>query len=77
MNRVFWAVIGLVFLTVGGLVTLYQIAFDVWMTAYPFVNANEWRNRLYIRSATAIVIGVLWSALAVWLFRRRRQAGRI
>jgi hypothetical protein len=49
------------------------MAFDLWMTAYPFATANEWRTQLYIRLATAVMIGVLWSSLAVWLFRQRRR----
>lgn len=43
------------------------------MTAYPFADPNEWRTRLYIRSATAFVIGLLWVFLAVWLYRRKPQ----
>ncbi len=68
-----WAWIALALLTLGGLVSLYQVLFDVWMTAYPFANASEWRMRLYIRLATAIVIAVCWSVLAVWLYRQRRR----
>jgi hypothetical protein len=73
MKRLVWASVALVLLTLAGLVSLYQVAFDVWMTAYPFANATEWRTRLYIRLATAIVIGVFWSVLAVWLYRQRRR----
>jgi hypothetical protein len=60
-------------LTMGGLFTLYQVFFDVWMTAYPFNNTHEWRTRLYMRLTTFIVIGVIWSALVAWLFRHRRR----
>ena len=74
MKRLEWAIIALVLLTLAGLVSLYQVAFDLWMTAYPFANANEWRTRLYYRLATAIVIGVLWSALAVWIYRLKRRS---
>ena len=73
MKGLVWASIALVLLTLGGLVSLYQMAFDLWMTAYPFATANEWRTQLYIRLATAVMIGVLWSSLAVWLFRQRRR----
>lgn len=67
------ASVGLFILTMGGLFTLFQVCFDVWMTAYPFANTSEWRTRLYIRLATVIVIGFLWSAIVAWLFRRRRS----
>lgn len=60
-------------LTLGGLFTLYQVCFDVWMTAYPFTNVSEWRTRLYIRLATIIVIGIIWSTIVAWLFRHRRS----
>jgi hypothetical protein len=74
-SKIIWASIALATLTLGGLVSLYQVLFDVWMTAYPFANANEWRTRLYIRLATTIVIALFWSVLAAWLYRQRRQAG--
>lgn len=67
------ASIALFILTMGGLFTLFQMLFDVWMTAYPFSNASEWRMRLYIRLATLVVIGFLWSTLVAWLFRHRRE----
>ncbi len=60
-------------LTMGGLFTLYQVCFDVWMTAYPFANTSEWRARLYMRLATIIVIGFFWSGIVGWLFRHRRS----
>ncbi len=60
-------------LTMGGLFTLFQVCFDVWMTAYPFANTSEWRTRLYIRLGTVVVIGFLWSGIVAWLFRHRRS----
>jgi hypothetical protein len=60
-------------LTMSGLLTLYQVCFDVWMTAYPFANTSEWRARFYIRLATIIVIGFFWSGIVAWLFRHRRS----
>ena len=74
--KIIWASGALVSLTIAGLISLYQVLFDVWMTAYPFANANEWRVRLYLRLATTIVISLFWSVLAGWLYRpRRRQTG--
>jgi len=67
------ASVALFILTMGGLFTLFQVCFDVWMTAYPFANTNEWRTRLYVRLATIIVIGFLWSGIVAWLFRHRRS----
>ena len=67
------AIAGLFVLTMGGLFTLFQVCFDVWMTAYPFANTSEWRTRLYIRLATIVVIGFLWSGIVAWLFRHRRS----
>ncbi len=67
------ASMALFILTMGGLLTLYQVLFDVWMTAYPFANTNEWRTRLYIRVGTFILIGVIWSILVAWLVRQRRS----
>lgn len=67
------ASVALFILTMGGLFTLFQVCFDVWMTAYPFANTSEWRMRLYIRLATIVVIGVIWSTIVAWLFRHRQR----
>jgi len=73
--KILWAGFALALLTLGGLISLYQVLFDAWMTAYAFANANEWRMRFYIRLATTIVIALFWCTLAVWLYRQRRRAG--
>ena len=73
MNRLVLASVGLVLLTLAGLVSLYRLAFAVWMTAYPFVNTKEWQTRFYFRLATSIVIASFWSLLAIWLYRHRRR----
>jgi ABC-type xylose transport system permease subunit len=70
--KMMWAGAALSILTVGGLVSLYQLMFAVWMTAYPFVNTNEWRRWFYIWLVTTVVIGLLWGTLAGWLFRHRK-----
>ena len=72
--KVVGASVALFVLTMGGLFTLYQVLFDVWMTAYPFANTSEWRARLYIRLATIIVIGLIWTNILTWLFRQKRRA---
>ena len=66
------ASVALFVLTMGGLFTLYQVCFDVWMTAYPFANTSEWRTRLYTQLATVVVIGFLWSGIVAWMYRHRR-----
>lgn len=71
--KVWCASVALFILTMGGLFTLFQVCFDVWMTAYPFANTSEWRTRLYIRLATVVVIGFFWSGIVAWLFRHRRS----
>ena len=71
--KLWGASVMLLILTMGGLFTLYQVCFDVWMTAYPFVNTSEWRTRIFMRLATIIVIGFFWSGIVVWLFRHRRR----
>jgi len=64
-----WATLTL--LTLGELLGIYQTAFAVWMTAYPYATLNEWRTRLYVWLAITVVIGFFWGMQAVWLFRHR------
>jgi hypothetical protein len=68
-----WAIVLICLLTFGGLVSAYQTLFDLWMTAYPYADASVWAGRLYLRLATTIIIAILWTALAVWLWRQRRN----
>jgi hypothetical protein len=72
-SKIVWARTALVLLTLGGLISLYQVLFDAWMTAYPFADASEWRARLCVRLATTIVIVVLWIVLAAWMKRQRHD----
>ena len=69
--------ITLAVLTLGIFFSLYQAMFDIWMTAYPFANAGQWRTRLYIRLTTTVVIGVMWGLLAVWLRRNWRNINKV
>ena len=66
------AAVLLILLTVAGLISLYQVAFDVWMTAYPYANADVWRERLWVRLLTTVVIGAFWVVTLIWLIRTRR-----
>ena len=52
---------------------LYRVAFDLWMTAYPFADAKEWRHRLSIHIMLAILTLMCWVANALWLYRQRRS----
>ena len=63
----------LILLTIAGLISLYQVAFDVWMTAYPYANAGIWKQRLWVRLITTVVIGTLWVLILAWLIRARRR----
>lgn len=67
------AAVLLILLTVAGLISLYQVAFDVWMTAYPYANAQIWAQRLWVRLTTTVVIGTLWIFVVTWLIRVRRR----
>lgn len=66
--------VGLFILTMGGILTLFQVLFDTWMTAYPFVNISEWRTRLLLRLATIVGISIIWSTILAWLLRHRKGA---
>lgn len=68
-----WAKVMLVVLSLAGLITAYQVAFCVWMTAYPFAPITEWRARLYWRVATLLLIIFAWGYLALRIIRRRRS----
>lgn len=63
----------LILLTIAGLISLYQVAFDIWMTAYPYADADFWKQRLRIRLITTVGIGALWIILLTWLIRARRR----
>jgi small-conductance mechanosensitive channel len=67
------AVAGFVALTLAGVVSLYQLLFALWMTAYPFADANEWRMRVYVRLVITIAIASCWCAMALRFHRRRRR----
>jgi len=54
----------------------YQVAFAFWMTAYPFVDNDEWRIRFYERFALLVVTGIGWIFLALSFLMRRRKAGK-
>jgi hypothetical protein len=53
------------------MVSVYQVLFSLWMTAYPYADINFWRPHFHLRLVQTVLIGVLWTALVVWMFRRR------
>jgi hypothetical protein len=69
--RTLWAALALLILTLGGLLSGYQLLFALWMTAYPKVNNAEWATRFYERLAITAAIGICWISLAIWTFRRK------
>lgn len=73
-GKIIWASGALVLLTLAALINLYQILFDVWMTAYPFADAAIWRTRLSMRLITISAIGLLWSVLVLWVYRQMRHS---
>ena len=73
-RRIVGPAIGLAILTVAGMVSCYQVAFSLWMTAYPMADINFWRPHFYYRLAQTAVIGSLWIALAVWIILKRKSS---
>jgi len=71
-RKVAVAWLALVVLTLGGLLSFYYLAFSVWMLAYPMAGPEFWRPVFYERLGITILIGFLWIALCMWLFRHRK-----
>jgi hypothetical protein len=67
-----WGKIILALLSLAGLFSLYQMLFGLWMTAYPFVNNDLWRVRVFLWLAATVLIGALWCGLLFWLVRKGR-----
>ena len=78
IQKTTWAKLLLALLTLVELVTLYQVCFCIWMTAYPpeASNLGFWRHLLVIRLLTAVVTGLLWMATATWLFQQRKLGAK-
>jgi hypothetical protein len=71
-KRVAAAWVGLVMLTLGGLLSCYYLAFSVWMMAYPMADPEFWRPRFYERLGITFLIGFLWTVVSIWLFKHRK-----
>jgi len=72
-HRIVGAAIGLIVLTLAGIVSVYQVLFSLWMTAYPMADINSWRPHLYLRLAQTLLIGLFWVGLAVWMIRMKKS----
>ncbi len=61
-------------LTLAGAYSLYWVLFSIWMTAYPFADLHVWRIHFYVWLSATLLIAVCWTALLVWLIRRKRAS---
>lgn len=76
-RRLFWMKVLLGVMAVVGAYTFYWLAFSVWMTAYIPPDKPEiagWVTRVYVLFGTLLVIGGVWIALAIRIFREGRRA---
>ena len=64
-------------LTLLEALSVYQVLFCAWMTASSPASLDEWRTRFYVRLTTAIVVGILWIGLVIWLVRQKRKSGKL
>jgi hypothetical protein len=55
-----WKWVGIILLPFAAIITLYQIAFCIWMCAHPLYVSTEWRVRLLIRLVSFVAIGLGW-----------------
>jgi hypothetical protein len=76
VQPVIFAGIGLVVLTIAGMVSVYQAMFSLWMTAFPFADINFWRPHFYFRLVQTAIVGVAWAALVLWMIRKKRLRRR-
>jgi len=72
-SRALRPIIALGLLTLAGMISVYCLAFSVWMTAYPFADLHLWRVRFYIWAAASVLIGACWVATLIWLLRRKQS----
>ena len=72
-RREIWLRVLLVLLALAVAVSFYQLAFSVWMTAYPFADIHVWRARFYLRLSITGAIGACWIVALVWLVRTWRR----
>jgi hypothetical protein len=68
-----WAMILLVLLTLGEVFSMYYAMFFVWIMANHATGLHELWGRVYIWLAASLLIGLVWIAIAVWLFRNQTK----
>jgi hypothetical protein len=73
-KQTLWAVLALILLTFGGLISAYQLLFALWMTAYPQADTAEWRIRFYIRLAITVGIGICWVISFMWFVKEESKS---
>jgi hypothetical protein len=55
--------------TLGGMLSVYQLLFSIWMTANPRYDSDAWHTRYYERLAITVLVGLIWVGSIVWLVR--------
>jgi hypothetical protein len=60
--------------TLGGMLSVYQLLFSIWMSAHPRYDSEAWHTRYYERLAITALDGVIWVGSIVWLFRLAKKA---
>jgi hypothetical protein len=66
-----WAMILLVLLTLGEIFSMYYAIFFIWIMAHHATGLHELWGRVYIWLAVSLLIGLVWIAVAIWLFRNQ------
>lgn len=60
--------------TLGGMLSVYQLLFSIWMTANPRYDSDAWHTRYYERLAITVLVGLIWVGSIVWLVRLSKNA---
>ena len=62
--------------TLGGMLSVYQLLFSIWMTANPRYDSDAWHTRFYERLAITVLDGLIWVGSILWLLRLARNDGK-
>jgi hypothetical protein len=63
--------------TLGGMLSVYQLLFAIWMTANPRYDSDAWHTRFYERLAITVLDGLIWVGSILWLLRLARNDGKM
>jgi hypothetical protein len=55
--------------TLGGIVSVYDLLFSIWMTAHPLYDSQAWHIRVYERFGITALDGLIWVGSILWLWR--------